>query len=76
MHFGGDICTDSIGNRKRGRPRRSIAETTVLRIMVRLKAKDVRNLRRIINKTGIENRAEIMRQALRVYAETLGIYAE
>lgn len=67
---GSDICTES--QKHRGRPKRNMLENTVSRLCIRLKLEDARNMNKIISSTGIQSKSEIVKNALKMYAESLG----
>ena len=69
MKKGRDICTET--QKRRGRPRRNILENTVEQISVKLKLEDARNINKIKNMTGIKSKTEIVKNALKMYAESL-----
>lgn len=64
------FATDLI--RKRGRPKRTIIENTVLSLCVRLRMEDVRRLNYIRNALNTENKTATVQKALKMCAETLG----
>lgn len=46
-------------------------ENTVGRLCIRLKLEDARNMNKIISSTGIQSKSEIVKNALKMYAESL-----